>query len=372
MKLTDNEISRYARQISLSGVGIEGQGKIKGTKVLVIGAGGLGVAASQYLAAAGIGTLIIADGDEISLSNLHRQPVYMEKDLGQNKAMVLSNRLRELNSDIDVITIPCFIDHTNAVDLFDRIDIVLDCTDNLKSRYLINDVCTIRNKPFISASIYKDEGQIGLFNYMGSGTFRCMYPEGESKGIIPSCQELGVLGILPGILGLMQANEVLKIALNRGDLLTNKILYTSILNNTTLSVKYDRNEVLTKALIKKGSVSDPMPNITLNKEDLAKITPEEWSWIDVRETHETPVLNHKTIHQIPLHRIETASSLLDLSSGIICFCQSGMRSVIAAEILIKNGFKNVRAFTGNIAELRMKKFFRDIDITYEKEKKGLY
>ena len=372
MKLTDNEITRYARQISLSGVGSHGQLKLKETCVLIIGAGGLGVAAAQYLAAAGIGTLILSDGDDISLSNLHRQPAYIEKNIGENKANVLAARLRELNSKIDVINIARNLDQHNAVDLIDRADIVLDCTDNLKSRYLINDVCTIQNKPFVSASIYKDEGQIGLFNYEGSGTYRCMYPEGETRAEIPSCEELGVLGILPGILGLMQANEVLKIALKRGELLTDIVLYTSFLANTTLSIKYKRNEQETKALIEKGFIIEQRNNHGLNKDQLNEINLNEWIWIDVRDAHETPQFYTEFIKRIPLQNIESSADLFEKTSRLICFCQSGIRSVIAAEILYEIGFNKVRAFTGNIAELQEYNLFNKIDVRYEKEKKDLY
>ncbi len=220
--LNDSEKKRYSRHLTLPQVGEKGQLRLKAAKVLVVGAGGLGCPVLQYLAAAGVGHITIVDGDQVSLSNLQRQILFTEQDVGKNKAEVASARLQEMNSNIEVNPVPNFFNLNNALALVESVDLVIDGTDNFQTRYLINDSCVIKKTPFIYASIHQFSGQLAVFNLaapetntqpMLGPTYRCLFPEPPSAFDMPSCDEAGVLGVLPGVLGTLQATEALKIIL---------------------------------------------------------------------------------------------------------------------------------------------------------------
>lgn len=242
-------MKRYSRHITLSEVGLIGQLKIAESKVLVIGAGGLGAPLLLYLTAAGVGTIGIVDSDTVSLSNLQRQVLFREQDLDLNKADIAKELLSARNSELNITAYPVALSTSNALEIIKPYDIVVDCTDNFRTRYLINDACIKLNKPFVFAAIYKFEGQLSVFNYAGGPTYRCLFPTPPKAGEVPNCEEAGVMGVLPGILGTYQANEVLKMILNLGEVLSGKLVSINLLTNQQNSFQFRRNESLVKQVI---------------------------------------------------------------------------------------------------------------------------
>ena len=204
---TPQEKTRYSRHFVMPDVGEKGQEKMKLAKVLIIGAGGLGCPVLQYLCAAGIGKIGIADGDVVSESNLQRQIIFTPEDIGQNKARVTTDKLKKQNPFIQIVPYEYYIDEKNAVEIFREYDIIVDGTDTFNARYLINDGCVMADKPFVAASVLQWEGQLAVYNYKGGPTYRCLYPEAPLPEDSPSCAQAGVLGVLPGVIGCLQANE---------------------------------------------------------------------------------------------------------------------------------------------------------------------
>ena len=238
-------MKRYSRHIALNEIGIKGQNKISNAKVLVVGAGGLGCPTLQYLAAAGVGTLGIIDFDTVEESNLQRQVLYGKSSLGINKAIAAKKRLEDLNDSICIHTYPHKLDSSNALELFEAYDIIVDGTDNFESRYLICDASIISNKPVVFASIYKFEGQVSVFNYQSGPTYRCLFPDPPLKGDAPNCSETGVIGVLPGIIGSLQANEALKIILEIGSVFSGQLYcYNSKTNESqVLFIKKNQKKI---------------------------------------------------------------------------------------------------------------------------------
>jgi adenylyltransferase/sulfurtransferase len=223
--LTDEMILRYSRQIILDEVGGEGQKKLLSASVFIAGTGGLGAPAALYLAAAGVGKIAVADFDKVDLSNLQRQIIYSTEDVGKPKALVSAEKLKKLNPDIEVVAINEKISASNVIDLIKDYDIVLDGSDNFSARYAVSDACVILGKPYVYGSVLRFEGQVSTFVPSAEGPcYRCLYPEPPPPGVMPSCQEAGVLGVVPGIIGLLQANEVLKLILGKGQPLIGKLL----------------------------------------------------------------------------------------------------------------------------------------------------
>src|SRR5690606_35483210 len=243
-------MSRYNRQIILSEIGQTGQDKLSHAKVLVIGAGGLGCPILQYLTAAGIGTLGIIDFDVVELSNLHRQVLFGTSSLGKNKAEEAKTRLEDLNPDITIIAYAEKLIHQNAIDLFSQYDMIVDGTDNFETRYLANDACIITNKPLIFGSIYKVEGQVSVFNYQNGPSYRCLFPNSPKKDAVPNCAEIGVLGVLPGIIGSFQTNEVLKLILGIGNVLSGKLLCYNALTSQTFTLKINKSDEQIETFVK--------------------------------------------------------------------------------------------------------------------------
>jgi adenylyltransferase/sulfurtransferase len=238
--LTPREIRRYSKQIMLPEIGITGQEKIKKAKVLVVGAGGLGCPVLQYLTSAGVGKITIIEFDKVDETNLQRQVLYGSDDVGKLKSIIAKNRLEHLNSLTEIGIINLRLDKSNALSTIRNFDVIVDATDNIEARYVINDSCVILNKPMVHGSIYKYEGLVSVFNYKGGATYRCFNPspaKKESRNPLPS--QVGLFGVLPGIAGTYMANEVLKIITETGDVLSGKVLLFSILNNTfkIISVK---------------------------------------------------------------------------------------------------------------------------------------
>ena len=237
--LTPREIRRYSKQIMIAGIGITGQEKLKKSRVLVIGAGGLGCSVLQYLTVAGLGKIAIAEFDVVDESNLQRQVLYGSNDVGKLKSIIVKDRLEHLNSLIEIEIFNLRLDSSNALDTLDKYDIVVDATDNFEARYTINDACVILNKPMVHGSIYKYEGLVSVFNYKGGATYRCYNPSAPDTNYKnPAPAQTGLFGVLPGITGTLMANEVIKIITETGEVLSSKVLLFNIQNNTfnTLSV----------------------------------------------------------------------------------------------------------------------------------------
>lgn len=229
--LSDSEVRRFQRHIIIPGLGEEGQLKLKNASVLVIGAGGLGCPALQYLTAAGIGKIGLVDFDLVNETNLPRQILYGSSDIGKLKSIISKQRLTKINPNAEFHVFNIKVDRKNATDIIENYDIIVDATDNYESRYIINDACVLAGKPMVHGAIYQFEGQVSVFNYKGGPTYRCYNPEqsGEYNNPLPS--ETGMINILPGITGTYMANEVIKIILDMGDILSGEILIFNILNN---------------------------------------------------------------------------------------------------------------------------------------------
>ncbi len=349
---------RYHRQIILPEIGVAGQEKIAAAKVLVIGAGGLGCPILQYLVAAGIGKIGIVDFDIVDISNLHRQILYGKSSVGVNKAIAAKNRLTDLNPDIDIVAYPEKLTTKNAIVLFSEYDIIVDGTDNFSTRYLVNDACVLSQKPLVYGAIFKYEGQVAVFNYKNGPTYRCLFPEPPEAGSVPSCAEIGVLGVLPGIIGSMQANEVLKIVLELGDVLSGKLFTYDCLANQSLAFGVPRVESqVTKVLDMATSFETTDYDLFCGIKKGVDITAKDAfliknaCFIDVREEHEQPKIDNLNPIYIPLGELEEKIDTIPKDKELVVFCQSGIRSKKALEILLQHDFKNVAHINGGAIAL---------------------
>ncbi|MFV8360503.1 molybdopterin-synthase adenylyltransferase MoeB [Flavobacterium sp. LS1P3] len=346
------DTTRYNRQIILPEVGIDGQQKLQQAKVLIIGVGGLGVAVLPYLAAAGIGEIGIIDDDRIEVTNLQRQVIYKSSSVGKSKVSEAKAMALELNPSININAITEKLDSKNAISLFEHYDIMVDATDNLTTKYLINDACGVTNKPFVYGSIYKFEGQVAVFNYENGPTYRCLFPEQNSE--VRNCNDAGVMGISVGIIGMFQANEVLKMVLGIGDLLSGKLLVYNMLNNEQQKFEFskiDTNTIDTVAFKNKYS-SVGTANLEISAVlALEQMHHPEVVFLDVRNSEEYPKITIKNGLQIPLDRLEFALHQLDRNAEIFVFCQSGIRSKKAVEILRNNNFANAKSIAGGAKAL---------------------
>lgn len=346
---------RYRRHIQLEEVGISGQQKLGSAKVLVIGAGGLGCPILQYLAASGIGTLGIVDHDTVSLSNLHRQILYTTNDIGNNKALVAQQKLQALNSEILIEAYPTVLTVDTCLDLIKRYDIVVDGSDNFVTRYLINDACLLLDKPMVFGALYKFEGQVSVFNHKNGPSYRCLFPNPPAAGEVPNCNEIGVLGVLPGIIGLLQANEVLKIILEIGEVLSGKVLYINTLNYQQRILKFSRNEAVINS-VKKNPKPEAVATddcIFTNSMSLASLEDDSnILWIDVREVGETPIIKDENILNAPLSSFEITTDIQNDGRKKIFFCQSGIRSQKATQLAMDKGLLNCFSLKEGAPELQ--------------------
>lgn len=335
---------RYSRQMILPEIGETGQQKLLDARVLVIGAGGLGCPVLQNLAAAGVGNIGIVDGDVVDESNLHRQLLYTLKDCGKSKAETAEKAILELNPEINVMVFPEFFTTQNATRIIQDYQIIVDCTDAIAVRYLINDVAVAKRIPVVYASIHKFEGQVSVFNYKNGPSYRCLFPEQESLNAVPNCAVSGVLGILPNTLGTFQATEVLKIILGIGTVLSGKLLIYDALHFQTQIIDFVKNSKAiekgfingTQLLNSKKTAEDLTPEAFLEKCNQLGIVV-----IDVRELEETPEFKGNNVIRIPLSMLEDYSKKLDKNQEIVLFCQTGQRSLAAMNYLQKSGFVGV-------------------------------
>lgn len=337
-------MTRYDRHISLPEIGESGQQKLLDAKVLMIGAGGLGCPALQYLTAAGVGTIGIIDGDLIEESNLQRQILFSTSDIGTKKVEAAKNRLEALNPEVRINIYPENLTKENALEIVEVYDLVIDGTDNFSTRYLVNDACMKLNKPFVYGAIHKFEGQVSVFNLNGGPTYRCLFPDPPKPDQIPNCEEVGVLGVLPGIVGTLQATEALKVILGIGEPLSGKLKLINVLNNEDSTVRFSKNEVQIEKAKRAWGDSDytancsPAPqSLTWEKIDKLK---GDLTFLDVRQPHEMPKLDQSGVVNIPLHELPGRLNELEAGRPVVVFCQHGIRSLHAIEFLHQN-MKNI-------------------------------
>jgi len=335
---------RYARQIILPEIGETGQQKLQDARILVIGAGGLGCPVLQNLASAGVGNIGIVDGDVVDETNLHRQLLYTLKDCGNSKAETAKKVILELNPEINVTAFSEFFTAQNAIRIVDDYQIIVDCTDVITVRYLINDVAAAKRIPMVYASIHKFEGQVSVFNYKNGPSYRCLFPEQEGLNTTPNCAVSGVLGVLPNTIGTFQATEVLKIILEIGEVLSGKLLHYDGLHFQTQLINFSKNPKAVEKSIINGSL------LLNSKKVIEDLTPEAFLEkcsqsgivvIDVRELEESPEFKGENVIRIPLGQLEEYSKKLDKNQEIVLFCQTGQRSQQAMNYLLKSGFVGV-------------------------------
>lgn len=366
---TDNLYERYHRQIILPEFGEESQQKLLNAKVLVIGAGGLGCPVLQYLTAAGIGTIGIVDDDVVALNNLHRQVLYSVNDIGLSKAERAKQVLQQLNPGINIISFNERLVNQNALSLINEFDIIIDGTDNFSTRYMINDACVLLNKPLIYGAISQFEGQVSIFRNKKNGdvNYRDIFPDPPKDGEVLNCAEAGVLGILPGIIGTMMANETIKLITGIGEPLTNQLLTYNALSNQVFVLDLSARQE-TGSLIPENEAeflrtdyawlcSSPVASNEIDVNMFNSLIERgNVDIIDVRELHELPAVNEFEHIRIPLAQLADNSSRIN-AENVIAFCQSGKRSLQAAKILngIFGDTKKIYSLQGGIVEWKKQK-----------------
>lgn len=360
MTLTAEEKHRYSRHLLMNEIGLKGQERLKQASVLVVGAGGLGCPALQYLAAAGVGRIGIIDDDVVDETNLQRQVLFTTKDVGRKKAKVATEQLQAMNP---FITVECYeerLTNSNALAIFPNYDIVLDGTDNFSTRYLINDACILTQKPLVYGAIYKFEGQVAVFNYEDGPSYRCLFPEPPAPGEAPSCNEIGVLGVLPGIIGTMQAAEVLKLITGTGTPLSGKLLLYDAANQSQNILEVARNEEEVKKVInaREGYTSFDYDYFCHLKPEIQsdEVTKQELIpmlekgivvMVDVRESYEKPEIPEFKALKIPLSQLEIQSDKIPNEGKVVLFCQTGARSRKALNYL-KQSHTNLMNLAGGV------------------------
>lgn len=361
--MNQEEKIRYSRHLSLSAVGMEGQQKLKNARVLCVGAGGLGSPVLLYLAAAGIGTIGIIDDDIVELSNLQRQIIYSYEELGQKKVIAAKKKLLALNSDIHVLLHEGKLNVENAFAFMDQYDVIVDGTDNFVTRYLINDVCFHLKKPNVSASIFQFEGQCSIFSMPNGPCYRCLYPSPPPPQFIPSCAEGGVLGILPGLLGTIQATEVIKLILNIGQPLTGRLLTIDALNLHFREFNLERNPDCILCQYQQPFLMLPryQEYMCMSTKVIEEITVKELAEmqkqqtdllvLDVREQNEYDDYNIGG-KLIPLGQLPSRLNELNREQLIVVHCKSGGRSRRAVEYLMEQGFTRVKNLKGGVTAWR--------------------
>src|SRR5213596_680039 len=361
--LAPDELLRYSRHLILPGVGLEGQKKLKAARVLLIGAGGLGSPAALYLAAAGVGTLGLVDFDNVDVTNLQRQILHGTRDVGRPKLVSARERIADVNPHVRLETYETALTSKNALDILSGYDIVVDGTDNFATRYLVNDACVLLGKPNVYGSIFRFEGQASVFYAKEGPCYRCLYAEPPPPGLVPSCAEGGVLGVLPGIIGSIQALETIKLILGAGDSLIGRLLLFDALKLSFRELKLEKDPDC--------PVCGPRPTVTalVDYEAFCGVGAEpsydglevtaaelaaEWKRnpdllvLDVREPHEHEIARIEGAKLIPLSQLPDRLGDLDGHQEIVTHCHHGARSLKALEILKAAGFSKVRSLRGGI------------------------
>jgi sulfur-carrier protein adenylyltransferase/sulfurtransferase len=372
MALTQDQINRYSRHLLLPEVGVEGQEKICASKVLLIGTGGLGSPLALYLAAAGVGNLGLIDFDVVDFSNLQRQVAHGESTVGKLKVDSAKDRIADLNSSIDVTTYNTRLSSENVMEIFSDYDIIVDGTDNFPTRYLASDACVLLKKPYIYGCILRFEGQASVFDSRVGPCYRCLYPEPPPPGMVPSCAEGGVLGILPGIVGLIQANEVIKLVLDVGESLVGRLLIFDALSMKFKEMKLRKdpacpicgdNPTVTELIDYEQfcgimpveeSATDMEKEIAVEQVKQMLDKKHAFKLVDVRESSEYRICKIEEAILIPLGDIETQDMTrlngLNPDDEIVLHCKAGVRSMKALRVLEKMGFHNLKSMRGGINE----------------------
>ena len=364
--LSKEEILRYSRHLIMPEVGMEGQLKLKQAKVLCIGTGGLGAPLGLYLAAAGVGRLGLLDFDVVDFTNLQRQVLFGNGDVGRPKIEAAASRLRDLNPDIQIDTFETRLTSENALDILKDYDLIVDGTDNFPTRYLVNDACVLLGKAYVYGSIFRFEGQITVFADSNGPCYRCLYPEPPPPGLVPSCAEGGVLGVLPGIVGTIQAMETLKLIIGKGQALIGRLLLFDALAMKFRELKLRKNpecpacgehRTITHLIdyaefcgIRGEEAEAPVtsvPEITPKELKARLDRGDDLYVLDVREPHEYQICNIGG-HLLPLGELPLRAAELDSSKEIVAHCRSGKRSAEAVEFLRKAGFRKLWNLKGGI------------------------
>jgi adenylyltransferase/sulfurtransferase len=363
--LSKDEILRYSRHLIMPEVGMEGQLKLKQARVLCIGAGGLGSPLALYLAAAGVGTLGIVDFDVVDYTNLQRQIIHTTGDVGRKKLDSAAEKLEAINPFVNLRRFDTRLASDNALELFRDFDIIADGTDNFPTRYLVNDACVLSGKPNVYASIFRFEGQASVFATTAGPCYRCLYPEPPPPGLVPSCAEGGVLGILPGLLGVIQATEVIKLIVGQGNPLIGRLLLVDALGMKFRELKLRKNPecpacgpraTITQLIDyeqfcgirgEEAAVESDASDMQVEELKRRLDAGEKLFVLDVREPNEYQICNIGG-YLIPLGDLPKRVSELDTSREIVAHCRSGVRSAKAVEFLRQSGFKKVRNLAGGI------------------------
>ena len=369
LDLSQDEIQRYSRHLIMPEVGMEGQKKLKAAKILLVGTGGLGAPLGLYLSAAGIGRLGLVDFDTVDFSNLQRQVIHGTRDVGRPKLDSAREKILDINPNVRVETYEAMLTSDNALDIIAGYDIVIDGTDNFPTRYLVNDACVLLNKPNVYGSIFRFEGQASVFDASQGPCYRCLYPEPPPPGLVPSCAEGGVLGILPGIIGLVQATEAVKLILGSGRSLVGRLILYDALQMKFRELKLRKNpkcplcgdQPTIKALIDYQQFCGISPQAAAGAaepEESDEMTPKELKTVldnggtpvilDVREPHEYDICRLPGSVLIPLGQLGQRMDELNSDDEIVVHCKLGGRSAKAVEQMQKAGFTNVKNLTGGI------------------------
>jgi adenylyltransferase/sulfurtransferase len=363
--LSNEEILRYSRHLIMPEVGMEGQQKLKAARVLCIGAGGLGSPLTLYLTAAGVGTLGVVDFDVVDYTNLQRQIIHSTADVGRKKLDSAAEKLKGINPFLNLRTFETRLTSDNALELFRDFDIIADGTDNFPTRYLVNDACVLTGKPNVYGSIFRFEGQASVFATEQGPCYRCLYPEPPPPGLVPSCAEGGVLGILPGLVGVIQATETIKLILGQGEPLIGRLLLVDALAMKFRELKLRKNpdcpacgthRTITKLIDynefcgirgEEKPVETTVPEMQVEELKRRLDAGENLFVLDVREPHEYQICNIGG-HLIPLGDLPKRVNELDTSREIVAHCRSGVRSAKAVNFLRQAGFKKVTNLAGGI------------------------
>jgi len=367
-ELTTDDLSRYSRHLILPEVGMEGQRRLKAARVLCVGTGGLGSPLALYLAAAGIGTLGLVDFDVVDASNLQRQIIHSTKDIGRKKLDSAEEKLLALNPALNVVKHETMLSSANALDILKDYDIVADGTDNFPTRYLVNDACVLLGKPNVYGSIFRFEGQASVFATKQGPCYRCLYPEPPPPGLVPSCAEGGVLGILPGLVGVIQATEAIKLILGKGESLLGRLLLVDALNMRYRELKLRKNpecpvcgpNPTVTALIdyqqfcgikpeskEEKALKNGIPQLSVKELKQRMDAGEEVFVLDVREPYEYQIANIGG-KLIPQNDVPQRLAEIDRDREIVVHCRSGVRSQRIAEFLSQAGYPKVVNLAGGI------------------------
>lgn len=368
MQLSHEEILRYSRHLLMPEVGLQGQERLKASSVLIIGTGGLGSPISMYLAAAGVGTIGLVDYDVVDFTNLQRQIVHGTSRLGDRKVESARDRLRDINPDIEIVTYDEPFTSENALRIAEAYDLIIDGTDNFPTRYLVNDICVFTGKPNVYGSIFRFEGQVSVFWAEHGPCYRCLFPDPPPPGLVPSCAEGGVFGVLPGTIGTLQATEALKLLLGIGEPLIGTLLLYDALEMSFETVRLKKNPNC-KVCSENAEITEPIDyevfcGVPAFDHEESRL-PSEWEiepqelaqrltsgqrlrLIDVREPHELEISALPGAENIPLGELAAHLHELDSAEEMVVLCKSGTRSARALELLAGAGFRKVKNLRGGI------------------------